>query len=447
MPDEPTRRIEAELKAYADQRRAEAGSPFELHPVNRRLLQDEVARTLGGEAVRSKSRREWFRLLWPRLAVAGGLCLVGIFVVLQLVPSGTGLKYQMARARPQTEATPAQNTPTSPPAPSPVALATAPEPEEKAKLDRTEPSALSARSSTPTETRARIDELAATPAKPKDAAPAVSAPAPAAEVVPGEAMRRRYGVRPAPTRELAPTRKEFSETEVSRTDRPAAAGSPSPRFGAAPAAPTSALTRAPGPDTKSTSDALALRSLSPEQAGQRFAQAQAYRQNFNSPPPPPVLRSFQFRQSGSLVEIEDADGSVYRGTLHLAEVQSSQTLETQGAKLEEERAQTAFADAQGRAAQLPGRTAASRFYVTGTNLSLNQLVAFTGELVTAVNPPALGGASGNQDALSQPAPSGPATASKLQTAAGQLAPLLRIQGRATVGEKTELEIDAAPVSR
>ncbi len=43
---EPERKIEKLLRAYAQKRRAEAGDSVKLHPVNRRILQDEAASTL-----------------------------------------------------------------------------------------------------------------------------------------------------------------------------------------------------------------------------------------------------------------------------------------------------------------------------------------------------------------------------------------------------------------
>jgi hypothetical protein len=47
------------------------------------------------------------------------------------------------------------------------------------------------------------------------------------------------------------------------------------------------------------------------QSGQRYAQVQRYRVNFNSPPVPNVLRSFQVEQTGRQIRVVDADGSVY----------------------------------------------------------------------------------------------------------------------------------------
>jgi len=43
---EPERKIEKLLRAYAKKRRAESGEPLQMHPVTRRLLQDEVVRRL-----------------------------------------------------------------------------------------------------------------------------------------------------------------------------------------------------------------------------------------------------------------------------------------------------------------------------------------------------------------------------------------------------------------
>jgi hypothetical protein len=68
---EPERNIEKELKAYAEQRRAQAGAPPELHPATRKLLQDEAARSAKSEGTVTRSRRRTLSDLWPRFALAG----------------------------------------------------------------------------------------------------------------------------------------------------------------------------------------------------------------------------------------------------------------------------------------------------------------------------------------------------------------------------------------
>ena len=81
MPDDPNSHIEEQLKAWAQKRRGEAGAPFELHPATRKLLQDEVARTYPKPAAAPLAAQvAWWRLAWPRLAVAGSIC--GLFVAM-----------------------------------------------------------------------------------------------------------------------------------------------------------------------------------------------------------------------------------------------------------------------------------------------------------------------------------------------------------------------------
>src|SRR6266545_6425988 len=75
MPDEPNKNVEEQLKSWAKTRRGEASAPFELHPATRRLLQDEVARTFAKPGAEQPAvKGAWWKLLWPRLAVAGSIC-------------------------------------------------------------------------------------------------------------------------------------------------------------------------------------------------------------------------------------------------------------------------------------------------------------------------------------------------------------------------------------
>ena len=71
MPSEPEREIEKQLQAYAKKRRQDAGAPLELHPVTRRMLQDEVA-ALKPANPAGGSKKTW-TVFWPRLAMAGFL--------------------------------------------------------------------------------------------------------------------------------------------------------------------------------------------------------------------------------------------------------------------------------------------------------------------------------------------------------------------------------------
>jgi hypothetical protein len=486
MPDEPTRRIEEELRAYAEQRRAEAGSPFELHPVNRRLLQDEVVRTLGAGKARAETGRSWLKLLWPRLALAGAICLVGVFVVLQLMPTKPNSKYQMAKTDAPAEATPTAQ-PAAPPPITPVAV---PAPEARAEQDRTDRLASPARRDFAVESKARGAGVEAAPelAKLKDVAPAapppVSAASAPADSSPEASMRRRYGLRPAPGRELAQTR--TAPQPVTQPTR----GQPAPQPGLASASetrqpavlaeealraegtrrveptPTVALAAPPSPAQPAPATSLALRAepglkaeagafafvnVAKEQAGQRFVQVEAYRRNFNSPPPPPVLRSFQLRQSGPQIEIVDADGSIYRGAFGKAESERDEPATTPPAGVLDRLAQVDSAAGVARKKPLGDTKAVAKpglqFYVVGTNLSLNERVTFEGEMVTGTNVLGMSYVAGGQ--AGQPAlRTSPPTSAAAPTAPPRpLVPLLRIQGQAVIGEATKLEINAVPASR
>lgn len=73
--------IEQLLQRYAQQRREQAGGPFELHPADRRQLQDEVARVYG-PGKRPEARRGfagWLGVL-PRFGLA-----LGVFAILGLI--------------------------------------------------------------------------------------------------------------------------------------------------------------------------------------------------------------------------------------------------------------------------------------------------------------------------------------------------------------------------
>lgn len=81
MADEPNKRMDDMLRAYAEKRRKSPETP--LHPATRKLLQSEVARTFPP----ASKARSWFDLLrpfWPQLAFGGSLCLILGIAVLSL---------------------------------------------------------------------------------------------------------------------------------------------------------------------------------------------------------------------------------------------------------------------------------------------------------------------------------------------------------------------------
>jgi hypothetical protein len=82
MADEPNKRMDEVLKAYADKRRQEAA--LELHPATRQMLQGEVARTY-----KQPSRASWLQrmiLFWPRIAFAAACVAITLTLVLIIQP-------------------------------------------------------------------------------------------------------------------------------------------------------------------------------------------------------------------------------------------------------------------------------------------------------------------------------------------------------------------------
>ncbi|MGH7969935.1 MAG: hypothetical protein ACREIC_14530, partial [Limisphaerales bacterium] len=81
MVNDPERPIEKLLRECAEARRHEGKPPAQLHPVNRRLLQDEVKRVFGRTG--AARPRLWF--LPPRGLRGWGFALGGLGTVLAVV--------------------------------------------------------------------------------------------------------------------------------------------------------------------------------------------------------------------------------------------------------------------------------------------------------------------------------------------------------------------------
>lgn len=188
---------------------------------------------------------------------------------------------------------------------------------------------------------------------------------------------------------------------------------------------------------------------------QRFQQLDAragYRQNFNSPPVPPVLQDFAFERHGDKVRIVDADGSTYEGVvLPLPTAQAPAVEVATTAKVNQE-----HQDADVRSAQPGSIPAGYGFTARGLNRKLNQLVEFRGTWQPGSGQPsdlpALQAAIrkdvlfktqdvGKQEKASFSTPSAPANEAVLSQAAANS---VRISGRAVVGGQSEFHVNAVP---
>ncbi len=197
-------------------------------------------------------------------------------------------------------------------------------------------------------------------------------------------------------------------------------------------------------------DTRAFFGQSTGRAAQRFAQVVKYRPNFNSPPIPNVLISFQLEQNGRQVRIVDADGSVYDGATEppAAEQVGKQIAAAQSAGKEAMKGGELKPGADGSvndAAVNPGIESAPQqnlfFRVTGTNLTLNQLVVFQGNFLANANLTNAAVVGGGVNGVQANAP-----AQENQLLPTQQLLDTRIQGQAIIGGNDRVEINAVPAS-
>jgi hypothetical protein len=180
---------------------------------------------------------------------------------------------------------------------------------------------------------------------------------------------------------------------------------------------------------------------------QNQAITRALRRNFNSPPRPDVLNEFRLVREGERIQVTDADGSVYTGTLRLAIQANQQAVSAAGQMTAGgfgNRGEVARQGGQGglggggQAPQAAGFGAgysqpapvANELLVNfaGTNQSLNEKVVFDGLLM-------LTNTLGAQNAI----------ALTNQPAQQWLNNSL-LRGQAVVGGRTRLEINAVPAA-
>jgi len=98
MSDTPNNEMEKQLRDYARERRAAAGTP-QLHPATRRMLQAEVRQQFGKPEQAAGSGR--WRIIWPRFAMGSAVLasLVAMFVVVNRTEHPqTDAKFKLAKS-------------------------------------------------------------------------------------------------------------------------------------------------------------------------------------------------------------------------------------------------------------------------------------------------------------------------------------------------------------
>ncbi len=450
---EPERPIEKLLRACAIKRRGGADVPSEMHPATRRMLQAEVRRQFGSKQERV-SPRWWSALFAPaKLSWAVATCAV-LLVVL-------GSVFFLPRHKPNVDLL-AKNEPPSAPA---------------RDLDQVKRLVSSADKET-TLAPAQISRVSTSEHQLAAAPPAVAAPRPVA--APGQPapaksrdeMAARYGLAKdaavfneesklkaeafaynQPTSALASN--AAGKAGVMTTDASSVISEPAPVGSSlAAAAPTTApaagSAAAPPPGSAPTSLALKagdspliprLDSIRPAPAPatdalfSNLARAQAVASPaqglFRTAVRPSnalsdsaaanaILTSFKLEQTGSQLRIIDNDGSVYIGSLLSAPAGGSLGGVASEAVSQEANRRRGLRSAQTQAAA-PGSIqllSPMSFRVTGTNITLNQKVVFTGNIAALTN-----------------------------SIAGRSLPTLlnsRISGKAQVNGRQQIEINAVP---
>jgi hypothetical protein len=472
MVMEPERPIEKLLRACARKRRDEAGTAFELHPVNRRLLQGEVARQFKAGERKTRSFLQLLPIPWAR--VAWGAAVVAVLGVAAwvLVPGlgrqkpEFGSELRLARNLDM----PSPPGPASRPTPPAARPGVATEANKEQPLVAFDASAEQARRDqgarkleieTVLADKDRSLSLTPTTAGVPVAADALAETSPSNAKAPS-AERQLAGT--AISRQSAPsTHYRFPAGAAAPTvpppaaapagmesgnlplNEPAASGDLSKQLNRADTAlayqsakaQVSTGQFADARVTNSFGLAAASEALAANQIVQRFTQAQPAAQNRfygGNLPSRPVLVSFQLEQSGQTVRVIDGDGSIYTGTVQPLGLGSLQRERAGGSRAENDvklKLGPPVTDAVGQITI----TNYFSFKVAGTNRSLRQNVIFTGSLLPRTNGPAL--------------PSGGVingVGGQMPSVTGALLPNTHITGQLKIGNRQQIEINAVPAN-
>jgi hypothetical protein len=384
MANEPQRPIEKLLRHCAEKRLREISAPLELHPVNRRALQTEVARVFSNKSKASEAigSMGWLKF-WPRLAWGLGVMVVLGLAVWSLPHAGTTNQKAVELAKTETPAQPSLSAA----APGPANAAPAVEPSPPPR--QTEALAFADR---------RDQQLA------KQTEPSLAAVPPAAK--------------DSSTSAGAGGAVALSSAPATLLDR---------RSVNQPALPSLPQ------EEKQTVRLMTRGSLMP----QTLAVAPAEQTPVGGAP----LTSFRVELDGDAIRVIDQDGSVYSGqvtagpdantVIDASAVKPKKTVSTDRLTSNTLTARTSSPKAPIRQQQTD-----RVFRVTGTNLSLNQQVVFRGWILPITNQPIVTLAGRSQQNSTK--------GTDKAVASEPSFPPFRILGKATVGSGREVIIDAAP---
>lgn len=476
MPEE--RDIEKQLRAAAAKRQAEAGTPFELHPVNRRALQDEVRRTRGPAP--APRRRSWLTLGlgWPRFATLTSLLAVaflGVWITWQNLRKPvtvTSLSARGETARTSDRALAANESKSA-------------MPDRDRKLEPASPTVTVASGKADAFSSAEqlvaagatnwvLDLPASKDKKPTLAkhtetlamtpAPAMPPPAAMPAPVPAPTLPATAPELPAPPVASAPVLTDATLPTLPPVTAPTSALA-TPEIQQVQAYQNNMVIAGGRVDTLDTSDAgvHGARALQSEGAVRAQFTGDQTRSSAPAATTGTLLTSFKVEQNGDQLRIVDHDGSVYTGNWTPAPSPGSTNAPALYADYGAVAAPTQLHDQvknlPADAVSPPANTFTYamaqqnfRFAATGTNRSLQQNVVLSGEIValniTVTN--ALGNGAVNLSGNFKNNPQGNLQSQQLMPKNSQYQlPLLnsRIVGTAVLGNGQQVQLNATPTPK
>ena len=476
MPNEPERPIEERLRAYAKKRRHEAGDPLQLHPATRRLLQGEVARQFAKQERLPRSLLPQFKQFWPRLTSAFAILALLALAAWLFLPGRVKQEMTLAKSERSPGAV-LDELKSSPAARPPIVATEADRRADDSKLNReirpqsqlgleagqaqTEKERLLTLSDTITAAGSR-SKSATSPDQPSASTRSVGVLGGAVASSRLDDGAQSFGVNRdraasahGPAAALQPSTP--GQNIVAETAKPVPSdhefnGKPdnSPRgelaYKSLTVAPTAPAPAVSGKDTVAFfGDLQKNKDSSTQRFNRTGLRSEAARLLSEPLAAKLVLASFQLERTGREVRIVDADGSVYAGYVQ-APVSAPPLTVSAG---EKKPADKALEEAEKKQEQKAADGSQSQpllnygFRVAGTNRTLNEQVVFTGSVFASTSETLFkqitnGLTSGS--AQSTALPSDPALLPTVRS------PNSRISGRASIGGRSEIEVNASPVS-
>ena len=387
MPDEPNKKMDEMLRAYAEERRKAPEHP--LHQATRNLLQAEVRRVFPEQA-KPRSWIEKLRSFWPQIAFGGSLCVIFGIAVLSLRQPPREQEEDRLRQLTAPPAVPAETVPASPEQAAPQAapklntvLQRASEPELKKELREVEVSRQKTSSRLapkPSQERVALrDENVAVEALAEDNLALSSAPKAGIEKAGAQPQALDSAAVPATSSGLAvkqesPLRASSQATVLTTVQAPSPTrpSLDSPTRNLRSSAPQQSEFYSKTRLNESVTNLGAARRLHFVQ--QATTELAPRAQTVSAVATKPVLQTFEVEQLGREVRVLDGDGSIYLGVLDPQATPALVTAKDQSVRF-------------GTTGAAPTNAAVFNISLRGTNKTLGADVTLTGLFYEKTNEP------------------------------------------------------------